>query len=422
VIRRVAYLTGRYPAVSHTFITREVLALRGRGWEVPTFSIWRTPEDQLLSTTDRDEAARTHVLLPATQRTVAEAQRAAAAASPAAYAQLAREALTLGRPGARGRMVAGSWVLEAATLWHACAQRETTHIHAHLNGTAPAVAMLAARLGNAIEGGRRWTWSNTVHGPTEFYDVVGEALPAKVRDATFTVCISDFARSQLMAFVEEQHWDKLHVVHCGVDPRGFTPVDRGGREGPLRLLSVGRLTQIKGQAVMLDAVARLKERGVDVHLEVVGDGPRRDALERITADLGVDDRTTFAGAIGQDRIREWYDRADAFVLSSFAEGIPVVLMEAMACELPVVAPGIMGIRELVEDGQSGRVVRPGRTDELAAALEDLTDAAVRRRLGAAAREKVLAEFEIGRSAEQLAELFETYALRVPVDDRSVEFA
>ena len=406
--RRIAYLTGRYPAISHTFITREVHGMRELGFHVDTYSIWRTASEQLLSPTDRDEAARTRTLLPATQRSVLEAQRTVAARAPAAYARLGREALALSRPGMRGRMIAGSWLLEAAALWAACRERGTRHVHAHLNGTAPSVAMLTARLGNAIDGG--WSWSMTVHGPSEFYDVEGEALPQKVRAATFAVCISDFARSQLMAFVEEEHWDKLHVVHCGVDPGTFRPVARDARAQPLRLLSVGRLTQVKGQAVVLDALARLRERGIDVRLDVVGDGPKRAGLERIARELGVAEHVDFAGAIGQDRIRWYYDRADVFVLSSFAEGIPVVLMEAMASGLPVVAPGVMGIRELLHDRANGRVVRPGRPDDLAAAIEELArEPEQRQELGRAGRETVRAEFDIAASTRRLGELFDTYA-------------
>jgi glycosyltransferase involved in cell wall biosynthesis len=409
-VTRVAYLVGRYPAVSHTFITREVQALRRLGAEVPTFSIWRTPPEELLAPADHEEAARTRVLLPPTQRWVAEAQAAAARTSPAALAALSRQALALSRPGARGRMVAASWVVEAVALWRACSEAGIRHIHAHLNGTAPSVALLAAAFGNAVEvDAARWTWSMTVHGPSEFYDVEGEALPAKVREATFVVCISDFARSQLMAFAGEEHWDKLHVVHCGVDPEAFAPVPRETREGTLELLSVGRLTQVKGQAVALRALAQAIGRGVDARLTIVGDGPKRADLERIAADAGVADRVEFAGAVGQDRIRARYDRADAFVLSSFAEGIPVVLMEAMSAELPVIAPQVMGVGELVRPGVNGLLARAGRADEYAAAIERLArDPAERLALGRAARSTVREEFAIDDSARQLAGLFERY--------------
>jgi glycosyltransferase involved in cell wall biosynthesis len=178
----------------------------------------------------------------------------------------------------------------------------------------------------------------------------------------------------------------------------------------MQLLTVGRLTQVKGQAVMLQALAELKARGCHVRLEIVGDGPKREALERLAAQLGLGDRVRFAGAVGQGEIGGYYDRADAFVLSSFAEGIPVVLMEAMASELPVVAPGVMGVGELVRDGVNGRVVRPGRHEQLADAIESLAgDPARCRAFGVAARETVMGEFDIARSAEQLAGLFDRYA-------------
>lgn len=407
---RVAYVVSRYPAVSHTFITREVRALRELGVEVDTYSIHRTPQDQLLAPTDREEAAATRVLLPPTQRWVAEAQAAAARTSRRAFADVVAHAFELSRPGARGRALAASWTLEAAALWHACSATGTRHLHAHLNGTAPTVALLAARLGNAVDGGG-WTWSMTVHGPSEFFDVEGEALPQKVHDATFVVCISDFARSQLMAFSDERDWDKLAIVHCGVDPDQFAAVPRHDRPGPLELLTVGRLTQVKGQAVALDALTRLTAWGIDARLTLVGDGPKRADLERIAGELGVTDLVRFEGAVGQDRIGAYFDRADVFVLSSFAEGVPVVLMEAMASELPVLAPGVMGVRELVHDGVNGRVLPPGRADEYAEAIADLAGSpGDRRRLGAAGRETVSAEFDIAKSAERLAALFAGYTV------------
>jgi colanic acid/amylovoran biosynthesis glycosyltransferase len=408
--RRLAYLVGRYPAVSHTFITREVLGLRARGLDLDTYSIWRTAEDELLSPTDHEEAARTHVVLPPSQPWVMAGQAAAVRASASAYAQLGRRALELAPRGARGKLLASSWTIEAAALWHACHETGVRHIHAHLNGTGPTVALLAASFGNALDGPGTWTWSMTVHGPAEFYDVEGEALPAKTREATFVACISDFARSQLMAFVDEDEWSKLHIVHCGVDPLAFAPVDRGIRSGRTQILCVGRLTRIKGQAVLLDAVARLRERGVDVEVTLIGDGPKRADLEGMVERLRLGDRVTLAGSVGQDAIRPYFDRADLFALTSFAEGVPVVLMEAMACELPVIAPQVMGVGELVRDGVNGRLLPPGRADLVAAAIEELArDPERRRALGAEGRATVQREFDISSSVAELATLFDRYA-------------
>jgi glycosyltransferase involved in cell wall biosynthesis len=411
---RIAYLAGRYPAVSHTFILREARALRELGVDVQPFSIWRSRPEELLSAADRAEAGRTKSFLPLDLVTALGAQLAAVGASPGGYLRTVVRALRLARPGIRGALVGLSWVLEATMLWRECRERGLGHVHVHLNGTAPAVALLATEFANRLDGGRpAHTWSMTVHGPSEFYDVEGEALAEKVHSADFVACVSDFARSQLMAFVDEREWESLHVVHCGVEPA----VHGGGRmawdapNGPLHVLTVGRLTQVKGQAVLIDAVSRLAANGTDVRLTIVGDGPKRGELERIAErTASADGRVRFTGAVSQDEIASYYESADVFALSSFAEGIPVVLMEAMAYGIPVVATRVMGVAELVDDGRSGLLVNPGRPDLMADAIARLAgDAELREAIGTAARAIVEQEFDVRRSAERLARLFDRYA-------------
>lgn len=413
---RIAYLTGRYPAISHTFVLREVRALRELGVEIDTFSIWRSGADQLLSPTDVAENERTYAFLPASARDYARAHLLALAESPEGYFRHLVDALRLGTAGLRGKGLGLSWFSESIVLWQRCRERDIRHTHVHLNGTAPSVALLAARFGNRVrdrgrESARPWTWSLTVHGPAEFYDVARERLPEKVTEASFVISISDFARSQLMVHVEEAEWSKIEVVHCGVRPADFPALQRSREDGEINLLSVGRLAPMKGQALLVEAVAELARRGVPARLTVVGEGPKREVIERLVEDLGVADRVVLAGAVGQDAIPGYYAEADVFCLSSFAEGVPVVLMEAMASSLPVVAPRLMGIGELVDDGVSGLLVRPGRADELAAALETLTrDPDLRRRMGDAGRRKVAEEFDLDRSARQLRDIF---AARIP---------
>jgi len=400
---RLAYLIGRYPAISHTFILREVRALRRMGWQVHPFSIWATARDELISRAEREEAASTYALLPPRPRDWLRAHLSAARRSGAYLATL-RRALRLAPTTPRGLLLGLSWFAESVVLWHRCDSHGIRHIHVHLGGTAPAVALLACELAGGEAAG--WSYSMTVHGPMEFYDVYSEALAEKVAGARLAVCISDYARSQLMAFTEERHWEKLHVVHCGIDPADFRPAAGEDREGPLQVVCVGRLVQVKGQATLIDAAAELERRGVDVEVELIGDGPKRADLEALAAERGVPDRVRFAGSVSQEQIRDRYARADAFCLPSFAEGVPVVLMEAMAMELPVVTTAITGVGELVEDGVSGLLVRPGRVDQLADAFEYLArDPALRRRLGVTGREKVRAEYDIEASATQLDSLF-----------------
>ena len=246
----------------------------------------------------------------------------------------------------------------------------------------------------------------TVHGPAEFRD---ERLAQKLEQADFVVCISDFARSQLMARVNEEHWPKLRVVRCGVDGTKFLPSSpvTDAAEDRLNVLTVGRLVPQKGHGVLLQAIAALLGTGVDLHLTVVGAGPRASTLRCLANDLGVDGHVSWIGAVGQDEIREYYRAADIFCLASFDEGVPVVLMEAMACEVPVIATRIAGIPELVKDGVSGLLVPPARPDLLAEALSSLLcDDALRRQLGVAGRERVLGAYDLRCAASLLAECFQ----------------
>lgn len=403
---RVAYLTGRYPGISHTFIMREIRAIRELGVVVDTFSIWPTNPSLLLAPADVQEHRTTYTLLPLRVAATARAHLVAILMRPRRYVATIRRAITLRRRDTWGWVLALTWVLETMVLWDQCRRRGIRHVHVHLNGTAPTVALLLSTFADDVAtGGAGWTWSMTVHGPSEFYDTPGEQLAAKVRAATFVICISDFARSQLMGLVEESHWSKLSVVHCGVDPSFFHASPNDG-DATLRVLNVGRLVPVKGHAVLVHAIELLKRRGVDLELTIVGDGPARKELEALIGLLNLSQSVRLIGAVGQDKILDHYRAADVFCLSSFAEGVPVVLMEAMAQEIPVVAPAIMGIPELVEDGVSGLLTRVGRADCIADALARLAASDdLRASLGRSGREKVISEFAIDRSAHALYEIF-----------------
>jgi glycosyltransferase involved in cell wall biosynthesis len=407
---KLAYLTSAYPAISHTFILREVEALRRRGLEITTFSIRRAPAEQILSAADEAAAATTVAILPPRWGRLLGAHLRLLARAPRAYFSTLRAALALAPPGLRGRLWQLFYFIEAVVLWRECERRGIRHIHVHLANAAADLALIAARLGSALDRDRPWSWSFTMHGPTEFYDLRHFRLPEKVKDAAFVVCISDFARSQLMGLSDPETWDRLHVVHVGIPVEQFTPSRNGNGNGhaPVlpTILYIGRLVPEKGQAVLLEAVARLREEGREVQVKLAGEGELRAHLEELCREAGIEDRVSFLGAVSQERIRDLYAEADVFCLPSFAEGVPVVLMEAMAMGLPVVTTRIAGIPELVEDGSGGVVVAPGRVDELAGRIAALLDDPEKRSaLGAAGREKVLAEFDAEASAAQLHDLF-----------------
>jgi colanic acid/amylovoran biosynthesis glycosyltransferase len=403
---RIAYLTGRYPATSHSFVAREVAALRERGVEIRTFSIWAADPRDLPSEQDRLEAERTYALLPLRLWPAARAHMRGWRAAPGAYLRTLVRALRLGRPGIRGRFLGASWFVEAIILWDALRRMQIRHVHVHLNGTAPSVALVLTTFGNRLNRDVAWSWSMTVHGSAEFYDVPGERLADKVQSARLVICVSDFTRSQLMAQVTERHWGKLRVIRCGVDPDEFAP-RRLDERGGFALVTVARLTQGKGHGVLLEALRQLRDRGLAVRLILVGDGPKRSELEALARELGIESAITFAGAVGREDVHEYYRAANAFCLPSFHEGVPIVLMEAMALELPVVATDVMGVRELVEHEGNGLLIRPGRSDLLADAVERLiVDPDWRRRLGAAGRETVQQRFDIRRSAAEIHTAFE----------------
>ena len=403
---RIAYFCSAYPAISHTFILREVEALRRLGLQISTFSIRRTPADQLLAENDRAAAASTTTILPFRSRQLGAHARLMLR-SPGEYLSILRGALRLAPPGVRGRLWQLFYFAEAVVLWNECRKQGIRHIHVHLANAAADIALLAARIGSAVEPERPWSWSFTMHGPTEFHDLRHFRLAEKVESAGFVVCISDFARSQLMAVTDPARWDRLHVVHVGIPIEQFTRArDRNGAGHRPVILYIGRLVPEKGQTVLLEAVARLTERGIDVELQLAGEGALRPELERSATRLDIADRVTFLGAVGQEELRELYEAASIFCLPSFAEGVPVVLMEAMAMGLPVVTTRIAGIPELVEHERSGILVAPGRADELTDSLAGLLEEpGLRENLGANGRRAVAAGFDSEGSALRLRALF-----------------
>lgn len=404
----IAYIVGLYPAVSHTFIHREIEALRTRGVDVRTVSLRQTPSDQLLTDADRAEAARTWTVLPPKPAAVVRAHGRAIVRAPGAYLRALRLALRTGSGGVRPTLWQLFYFLEAVLIHDRLRSEGVRHVHAHFANSASWVAMLVAEL----DGPRGMSWSFTMHGPTEFDDVTRYALAEKARSAAFVACIGDYCRSQLMKLTPREAWDRFVVVRCGVDTERFAPAMNGDRPppraagDPLRVLSVGRLVPDKGQGVLVEAVGLLRDRGVAIDLTLVGDGADRPGLEAQTQRLSLESRVRFAGSVGQDRILEYYRAADVFCLPSFAEGIPVVLMEALACGIPVVTTHITGVFELVRDGESGLLVAPGRADALAEALERLAaDVERGRQMGQAGRARVSDEFRLDRSAAILQERF-----------------
>lgn len=401
---RVAYLVSQYPGLSHAFIEREILALRAAGVEVETYSVRPCPAREQLSATMRAEAARTTVLLASPTRHWLRAHLGLLRRAPGAWAATLRRALRTGELTPRGRLWQVFYFAEAVLLHDLLRRRGLRRLHVHFANVSSDVARLVVHLGTLVEGpDAGWRWTMTMHGPTEFEAVGRYDLSAKIASASAIACISDFCRSQLMRLSPPEQWDKLRIVHMSVDTDRYhpTPLDGRGEAGrtggghgePLRLLSVGRLVPEKGSPVLLDALERLDATGVPAHLRIAGSGPLHEELSRRMSTGRLEGRVELLGAVSQDDLPDLYRWADVFVLPSFSEGLPVVLMEALACGVPVVTTRIAGIPELVVDGVVGRVVSAGRADELADAIVDLArDPDGRARMGARGREAIVAGY------------------------------
>ena len=303
------------------------------------------------------------------------------------------------------------YFVEALILWQHCERNRVRHIHAHFASAPSDLAWLAASFGNRVrgEGEPPWSWSMTVHGWHEFVDERKHSLGEKAAAADFVICISEYTRSQLMRQVDPTVWPRLHVRHCGIDPDMFSPA-KAGAASPGTVLCVGRLDAEKGHLVLVDALAALRGRGLDATAVFVGAGPLRPVIEERIAALGLDRRGAPHGRDRAGRDQGLLRPRSAFCLPTFIEGLPVVLMEAMASGLPVVTTPVNGIPELVQDGVTGLLVPPGRPDLLADALQRLlSDPDLRARLADRARARVVAQHDIRAIGPAIANLFRSAA-------------
>lgn len=406
----IGYVTSRYPLISHTFVQREVIGLREAGYDIETFSVVQTEADQILSPADRAEADRTAFIRPAGVGKLLRHLVRPAARNLGAALSLVRLAGRGWWADPRQLLWRLFYVAEAIMLWSLGAAKGVTHLHAQHANVAANVSWLAAEFGRQVHHGPQ-SWSFTMHGSTEFLDVERHDLGAKAAAASRVACISDFTRSQLMMVTDPDAWGRFDVVHCGVDPARFVPDPPERSADEFTVLFVGRLGSEKGLPLIVDALGLLQKRVAPMRVRflVVGDGPLRNEVADRCAELGVD--VEFAGAVGQHEIAGYYHRADAFCMASFREGIPVVLMEAMACEIPCVAPHITAIPELIEEGVTGLTATAGRADEIADRLERYaTDPDFAVGVGKAGREKVLAEFTTADTIAGMAAFFDRVRL------------
>ena len=398
--RSLAYLISTYPTLSMTFVLREVIALREMGFRIETVSINRPdrPESELIAV-EAAEAKRTYCVKKHGTVGAIKAHSQTLAGNFGGYWRGLRLAFSLAGLDLRRLFLYLMYWTEALMVGQWMRKKELRHLHVHLASQAASVGLFVRHVFG-------FGYSMTVHGPDEFYDAGRQLLAQKIAAADFICCISSFARSQMMKQSPYAHWNKFIVSPLGVDLERFAPRPFRAAPDPFEILCVGRLTPAKGQHLLIDAVERLAKAGGRVRLRLVGGGPDEAALREHAAQSAFPECVVFEGAVNQDRIRTFFAAADLFCLPSFAEGVPVVLMEAMAMEIPCVTTHITGIPELIRNGIDGLLVAPSDLDALAGALARLIcDAGLRERMGKSGRARVVEQYDLRRSVERLAGIF-----------------
>lgn len=346
---RIAYLTTTYPSVSHTFIRRELTHLETLVGEIARFAIRHTPYDIVDPDDAREDGKTFRVLSQPPERWLRAALQALK--EPAKLLEGLRTTLALGRRSQRGLPVHLIYFAEALLLLDETRRRGIDHVHVHFGTNPTAVAQILRALGGP-------TYSFTVHGPDELDAPVGLSIGKKIEDAAFVVAITDFCSGQLRRWVGYEHWDKIRVVHCTVGDEFFGAAEPIPPESKA-LVCVGRLSAQKGQLLLVEAFADAVAEGLDAELVLAGDGDMREPIEALAQRRGVADRVRITGWISNAQVRREIKDARALVLPSFAEGLPMVIMEAFALGRPVLSTYIAGIPELVVDGENGWLIPSG---------------------------------------------------------------
>ncbi len=402
---RISYFTSSYPRATDTFIQREVVGLREAGHEVFTSALRRPEGANNVSDLIRSERENTAYFLPAKVLALISLNITTLFKTPATYFKTLCLAFKTRKPGIKGTLYQFFYFQEALLLSNYLIKNRIQHIHNHFGDSSGSVTMLASQLSGV-------GYSITFHGPHIFFEPTLLALREKVRFAKFIVCISNYCRSQMMLFSDAEDWHKLYIVHCGVDVAAYStgePLAKILVNDAFKLLYVGRLAAEKGVPVLLNSLIALKNEGHNFHLTLLGDGPERADLEHKVKQHGLQEHVHFGGFASQETVRTTLQNSEVFILPSFAEGVPVSLMEAMACGVPVIGTNVGGVTELIQHGVSGLVVSPSDEVSLKQAIVSyMENEQLRERVKREARQTIEAQFNLNLEIAKLGKLIEKY--------------
>lgn len=394
----VAYFINQYPKVSHSFIRREILALERQGFTVQRIAL-RGWDDVLVDPVDIAERQRTKYILKGGLLPLVGAAGRVALRRPQAFFRALGAAVRMSFRSTR------SLPYHLVYLAHACRTLEliedepVSHIHAHFGTNSTDVAMLLNLLGGP-------SYSFTAHGADETDNARYLHLERKVHHSKFVVAVCSYMRAQIVRHIAPEDWDKVQVVHCGLDRESFADDSIADATSDPIFLCIGRLSSEKGHSILLDAFSKVAARHPDAKLVLAGDGPLRDVIEKRIIELGLMARVRITGWISSSTVRDEILGARVLVQPSLQEGLPVVLMEAMALRRPVISTYVAGIPELVIPGEVGWLVPAANTEALIKAMEDslaLSPDALHR-MGRAAQKRARERHSIDAEAAKLAAL------------------
>lgn len=394
----IAYLINQYPKVSHSFIRREIAGVEASGLRVERFSI-RSCSSELVDEEDKQELEKTRVILGIGIIGLIFALIRTGLTRPMRFVRAFSLMLQIGWHSERGVWRNFAYLAEACVLLRWFSELGIAHVHSHFGTNSTTVAMLCRTLGGP-------PYSFTVHGPEEFDKVQAIALTEKIERAAFVVAVSSFGKSQLYRWCERQHWSKIHIVHCGVDELFLTQTPVPVPDQP-RLVCVGRLSEQKGHLLLIEAAGRLAAESLPFKLILVGDGPLRSEIETLMAQYGLQDCVEITGWASSREVQQQLLASRGLVLPSFAEGLPVVIMEALALSRPVISTYVAGIPELVEPNTCGWLVPPGSVESLTEAMRTALQAPVEtlEQMGRAGVHRVSEQHDAAKEASKLAALF-----------------
>ncbi len=395
----IAYLVNQYPKVSHSFVRREILAVENCGLKVARFSI-RSCESELVDEGDKREQEQTKIVLGVGILGLVSGLWRVAITRPIRFIEALRLMLKVGWNSDRGIVLHFAYLAEACVLLNWFSTQGIKHVHAHFGTNSTTVAMLCRVLGGP-------TYSFTVHGPEEFDKATVIGLEEKIKRAAFVAAVSSFGKSQLYRWCDRAFWSKIQVIHCGVDA-AFLDLPYVPVTSEPRLVCIGRLSEQKGHLLLIEAAGKLASLGLQFKLILVGDGPLRSDIEKAIDQYGLQNHLEITGWADSAQVQQQILAARAMVLPSFAEGLPVVIMEALALSRPVISTYVAGIPELVEPGVCGWLIPAGSVEALADAMLEALEAPVERleQMGKAGALRVAKQHNVAVEAKNLVALFQ----------------